>query len=124
MAKETPTQTVEAEDTSGYEEHYSDDGFWDKTKNYAKVAGESVLEPALKLYYAAQEPDTPGCAKASIYGALGYFISPIDALPDITPLVGYTDDMAVLLAAVAVTAAHITPKVSEKARETMKRWFG
>lgn len=62
---------------------YSDDGFWEKAKDYAKVAGENVLEPALKMYYAALDAETPAWAKAAIVGALGYFISPIDAIPDV-----------------------------------------
>lgn len=64
---------------------YSDDGFWDKVKGYAKVAGENVLEPALKMYYAALDSDTPIWAKTAIFTALGYFISPIDAIPDLIP---------------------------------------
>ena len=71
-----------------YENQFSEDGFWDKTKNFAKSAGETVLEPALKLYYSAKDSDTPTWAKTTVYGALGYFVSPIDAIPDIAPVVG------------------------------------
>jgi uncharacterized membrane protein YkvA (DUF1232 family) len=102
---------------------YSDDGFWNKVKDYAKVAGEAVLEPALKLYYAATDEDTPTWAKTVIFGALGYFISPIDAVADIVPFVGYTDDLGVLIAAAAATAAHIKEEHSVKAKETLKQWF-
>jgi uncharacterized membrane protein YkvA (DUF1232 family) len=55
--------------------------------------GREVIEKALWLYYAAQQPNTPLWAKTAIYGALGYFISPIDAIPDITPVIGYADDL-------------------------------
>ena len=102
---------------------YSDDSFWGKVKDYAKVAGEKVLEPALKLYYAACDEKTPTWAKGVAYGALGYFISPIDAIPDVAPLVGYSDDLGVLVAAVAAIAAHVNEKHAEKARETLKQWF-
>ncbi len=54
-----------------FESEFSDSGFWDKVKKYARSAGESVLQPALKLYYAAQDPETPVWAKTTIYGALG-----------------------------------------------------
>lgn len=106
-----------------YAQSYSDGGFWDKTKNYAKVAGEAVLEPALKLYYSATDDSTPVWAKTIIYGALGYFISPIDAIPDVMPVVGYTDDLGVLAAAVAATAAHIKDEHVKRAKETLKQWF-
>ena len=108
---------------SEFESAYSDSSFWDKVKKYAKTAGEAVLDPSLKLYYAAQDPETPTWAKATMYGALGYFISPIDAIPDITPIVGFSDDLGVLVAATAAVAAHIKKEHAEKAKETLKRWF-
>ena len=106
-----------------FSDAYSEDSFWSKVKGYAQVAGASVLEPALKLYYSANDPDTPTWAKTVIYGALGYFISPIDAIPDITPLLGYTDDLGLLIAAAATTAAHIKEEHTAKAKETLKQWF-
>lgn len=102
---------------------YSEDGFWEKIKVYAKVAGEGVLEPALKMYYAALDADTPAWAKATIIASLGYFISPVDAIPDIVPVVGYADDLGVLVAAVAATAAHIKDEHVKKAKETLAKWF-
>lgn len=102
---------------------YSDDSFWEKVKGYAKVAGENVLEPALKMYYAALDADTPAWAKVAIIGALGYFISPVDAIPDMIPVAGYADDLGVLTAALATTAAHIKDEHVRKAKETLARWF-
>lgn len=107
-----------------FEKKYSEKGFWNKIKKYALTAGKGVLEPALKLYYAAKDSDTPMWAKTTIYVALGYFISPIDAIPDITPVVGFTDDLGVLVAAVATVGAHIKEEHAEKARATLKQWFG
>lgn len=111
-------------DNKEYEKNYSDEGFWDKVTNYAKKAGKKVIELALKMYYAAQDDDTPAWAKATIYGALGYFIFPIDAVPDPTPVVGYADDTAVLSAAIAAVAVHIKNEHVEQAKEKMKQWFG
>lgn len=107
-----------------FENEFSDDGFWNKVKKFAKTAGEAVIEPALKLYYSAQDPDTPAWAKATIYSALGYFISPIDAIPDITPLIGYADDLGVLVAATAAVAVHIKEEHKKKAKEKLMQWFG
>ncbi len=108
---------------NSYKEAYSEDDFWSKVKKYAKVAGESVLEPALKMYYAAMDSDTPVWAKGIIFAALGYFISPVDAIPDITPVIGYTDDLGVLVAALAAVASHIKEEHTAKAKETLKQWF-
>ncbi|WP_338848234.1 DUF1232 domain-containing protein [Massilia sp. W12] len=107
-----------------YESAFSDTGFWDKVLRYAKTAGREVIEKALWLYYAAQEPKTPAWAKTVIYGALGYFIFPVDAVPDITPMVGYADDLGALAAAVATVAIHITDEVKAKAAKQLADWFG
>jgi uncharacterized membrane protein YkvA (DUF1232 family) len=108
----------------GFEKDFSDDGFWAKAAKFAKSAGAEVIEGALKLYYAAQTPETPKWAKAVIYGALGYFISPIDAIPDLIPAAGYTDDLGVLAAALATCAMYITDEVKAKAAHKMTAWFG
>ena len=56
-------------------------------------------------------------------GALAYFISPIDAIPDPIPVIGFTDDLGVLIGAVATIAMHITPKEKKKAKKKMDEWF-
>jgi uncharacterized membrane protein YkvA (DUF1232 family) len=107
----------EASDTK-----YSDESFWSKVKSNAKKLGEKVLEPALKMYYSAQDPDTPLWAKTTIYSALAYLISPVDAIPDALPG-GLVDDYGILLSAMAAVAAHIKPEHTEKAKATIKRWL-
>ena len=106
-----------------FENEYSEDGFWDKIKNFAKAAGKAVLRHALKLYYAAKDPDTPAWAKTAALGALGYFICPIDAIPDVTPFIGYSDDLGVLVAAVSTIAGHIKDEHVKMAEETLKKWL-
>lgn len=114
----------EQKNANAYEKEFSDDSFWDKVKNFAKSAGKDVIEKALWLYFAAQSPQTPIWAKTTIYSALGYFIFPIDAIPDIAPMVGYADDLGVLTAAIAAVAVHITEEVKEQAKQKLKDWFG
>lgn len=58
------------------QKEYTEESFWSKLTRYATSAGKEVVEKALLLYYAAQRPDTPMWAKATVYGALGYFILP------------------------------------------------
>lgn len=111
------------ENSEEYTKDFSEDGFWDKVTGYAKKAGKKVIEPSLKMYYAAQDPDTPVWAKTIIYGALGYFILPIDAIPDVAPVVGYTDDLTTIAAALAAVASNIKDEHAEKAAEKMKQWF-
>lgn len=113
-----------AENSDRFAKDFSDQGFWDKSLNFAKAAGKEVIDKALQLYYALQEPGTPAWEKAVIIGALGYFISPIDAIPDMTPVIGYVDDLGVLTMAVAAVAMHITDDVKAKASAKLAEWFG
>jgi uncharacterized membrane protein YkvA (DUF1232 family) len=111
-------------DHNEYEDAYSDNGFWEKLKKYALLAGREVVEKALLLYYAMQEEKAPAWAKATIAGALGYFIVPLDAIADLTPAVGYADDLGVLALAVAAVASYINEDVRKKAADKMRDWFG
>tara|TARA_R110001599_G_scaffold353795_2_gene597954 strand:+ start:104001 stop:104390 length:390 start_codon:yes stop_codon:yes gene_type:complete len=107
-----------------YEEAFSESGFWTKLKKYAKTAGREVVEKALLLFYAAQEEKAPRWAKATIAGALGYFIVPLDAIADFTPAVGYADDLGVLALAIAAVATYINEDVRSKTANRMSSWFG
>jgi len=104
--------------------HYSSASFWKKLRRQASACGRHVVEKALWLYYAAQRPETPRWAKAVIVGALGYLVFPADAVPDILPMAGYSDDLAVLTAAVATIVWHITPDVRQQAERKLRAWFG
>ncbi|MGF1769549.1 DUF1232 domain-containing protein [Enterovibrio makurazakiensis] len=106
-----------------YLDEYSEDSFWTKARNFAQKAGYDVLEKALKLYYSATDEDTPKWAKTTIFAALGYFITPIDAIPDLTPAVGFSDDLGVLVAAAAAVVMHVKTEHSEKASEKLDHWF-
>lgn len=103
---------------------FDDDSLWEKTRNFAKVAGREVIEKTLWLYYAAQAPNTPIWAKTVIYSALAYFIMPADAIPDIIPAVGYSDDLGALSAAVISVSMYIDDDVKEKAKKKCMDWFG
>ena len=107
-----------------FQKYYSEDSFWKKLLNFACTAGREVVEHALSLYYAAQETDTPAWAKTIIYGVLGYFIFPVDAIPDLIPGVGYGDDLGALAAALATVASHVTPEIKNRAKEKAAEWFG
>lgn len=111
-------------ESNGYGNEYTESGFKNKLIRYAQIAGREVVEKALWLYYASRSPETPAWAKTAIYGALGYFISIIDAVPDFTPIIGYADDLGVLVAALATVTAYVTPEVKTKASEKLRQWFG
>ena len=102
---------------------YNENSFWNKIKTVFKSAGREVIEKALWLYYAAQDPKVPLAAKTTIYTALAYVILPVDLIPDFLPM-GYTDDLGVLIAAVSTVSLYITEDVKQKANDTLRQWFG
>jgi len=106
------------------EEKFTEDSFWGKVKKYGKVAGYEVLEKGLTLYYTFNDPNTPPLAKGVIGGALGYFIFPLDALPDVVPVVGYADDLGVLAAAIYSVAKSITQEHKDSAKTKLISIFG
>lgn len=109
---------------SEFSKEYNDRSFWKKIKAFAGSAGKSVIEKALILYYCLIDRDTPAWAKTVIASALGYFILPADAIPDLIPAAGYSDDLGVLASALAMVALHIKSEHKEKAKEQLKIWFG
>ena len=110
--------------SEGYEKHYSEESFWQKLARFALSAGRSVVEMALQLFYTATAPDTPMHIKAICLAPLGYFILPLDAIPDLIPGVGYSDDLGVLALALAAVAVHVTPEIKKRARRKADEWFG
>ena len=99
-------------------------GFWQKLRGFAKIAGKEVIEKALILLYTAQRPETPLWAKTVIYSALAYFILPTDIVPDFVPVTGYADDLATLVTALGAVSMCITPDVKNMAKQKVNDWFG
>ena len=81
--------------------------FWDKLK---RVAGRlPFVDDLVAAYYCSMDADTPLKVRATLLGALAYFILPIDIVPDFIAGIGYGDDAAVLAAAISLVSAHIRP---------------
>lgn len=106
-----------------YIKRFSVSKFWDKIQQYARQAGIKTIYAALLLFYAYQRKDTPYWAKNIILGALGYFLSPIDAIPDLSPIIGYTDDIGVLTFGLVTIAAYVNEEVRNQARGRLSKWF-
>jgi uncharacterized membrane protein YkvA (DUF1232 family) len=107
-----------------YSSLFSENILLKKIQRFAKQAGLKVVYSVLLLYYAYRRNDTPIWAKRIIIGVLGYFISPIDALPDLTPILGYTDDLGVLSFGLVTIAAYVNDGVRINARKKLQQWFG
>lgn len=106
-----------------YSKYYSEESLWEKIKNFSKAAGAKVVYAVLLLYYAMIDSKVSLKTKIFIAAALGYFILPTDAIFDLTPIIGYSDDLGVLLFALKQISSAITTEVKENARKKIAEWF-
>jgi len=93
--------------------------FWIKLKQV--VAKLPFTEDLLAAYYCAFDRETPRHVQAALLGAIAYFVLPFDFIPDMMPVLGFTDDAAVLATAIRLVAAHIKVEHREAARAALKR---
>ncbi len=93
--------------------------FWRTAKKAARHI--PFMEDVVAAYYCALDSNTPLKAKGILLAALGYFVLPTDAIPDFIFGLGFTDDVAVLTAAIAAVRAHITPAHRLAAREALAK---
>ncbi len=93
--------------------------FWIKLKKVA--ARLPFTEDLLAAYYCAFDKQTPRHVQAALLGAIAYFILPFDFIPDVMPVLGFTDDAAILATAIRMVATHITEDHREAARAALKR---
>ena len=85
------------------------------------VAQLPFAEDLLAAYYCAFDKETPRHVQAALLGAVAYFILPFDFIPDMLPLLGFTDDAAVLATAIRLVAGHITQEHRDAARAALRR---
>ena len=111
-------------DMDDYAKNYSEDSLWDKVRDNVSAIGLTVIYKAFQLYYVAQSDACPMKVKAGIIGALGYLISPIDLIPDLIPVVGYTDDAAAIAFALTAAQMYITDEIKQQAKDRMREIFG
>jgi uncharacterized membrane protein YkvA (DUF1232 family) len=95
------------------------DGFFPKLARV--LAHVPLAEELVAAYYCAFDPATPLRAKGILLGALAYFILPFDVIPDMVLGLGFTDDMAVLLAAFNTVRTHVTQAHRDRARQALDR---
>lgn len=71
---------------------------------------------ALSVWWCARDPATPTAAKGMMMAALAYFVLPTDAIPDVLPALGLTDDAAVIAAVIAIVGKNLKPRHKDAAK--------
>jgi uncharacterized membrane protein YkvA (DUF1232 family) len=103
----------------GEHERTVNQGFWPKlTRSLSYLPFADKIAAA---YYCAMDPATPFKVRATLLGALAYFILPFDLIPDVILGLGFTDDMAVLVTAFTLIRNHISQEHLDRGRETVER---
>jgi uncharacterized membrane protein YkvA (DUF1232 family) len=114
----TPTGVAIADDAAmAREKSRVRRAFWPKFWRFA--ARLPFAEDLVAAYFCAFDRDTPRHVQVALIGALAYFVLPFDFIPDMMPLIGFTDDAAVLATAIKLVAAHIGPQHREAARRVL-----
>ena len=106
-----------------YKDNFSTKAFAEKISKIAKRAGSKLVYAAVILYYSLQSKSVSMKDKALILGALGYLISPLDAIPDAFPILGLGDDLAVLTFALKKIWDNVSDEMREKAQSKLSKWF-
>lgn len=109
---------------SKYANYYNKEDAESFIKKYARKLGETSLVTFYKLWFTLMDGKTSTRTKTLILAALGYAACPVDAIPDIIPMLGLSDDAAVLAATVVSVASDITPETTKKAEKKAKEVFG
>jgi uncharacterized membrane protein YkvA (DUF1232 family) len=113
----------DAQTLEKYTQYYSNDNLWSKIKKHYKNIGNKLIKLVVVLFYTLRDDDTPAWAKTIILGALGYFILPLDVIPDFIPIVGFTDDFATIVLALAAVTLHIKDEHKDKATTILSKLF-
>ena len=123
MESEQPNFKTPPEDIEKYEKHFSKQQFIEKIKKTAKDVGIKGIYLALILYYTVDSPTISLKDKIIIYSCLGYFICPIDIIPDFFPFMGFIDDVAILTWCFYKVKVNVTEAIKEKAKTKLTTWF-
>ena len=97
-------------------------GFWPKMRKLATKV--PFAADALSLWWCARDPTTPTAAKGMMLAALAYFVLPTDAIPDVLPAIGFTDDAAVIAALIAIVGKNLKAIHKDQAKTFLAKLGG
>ena len=106
-----------------YADNYSEENLLHKISKFGAHIGLELLYKVAQLWCVLQKPEVPAKDKALIMGALGYLIAPLDFVPDITPVLGYSDDLVAITFALLKVQGYIDEEVDAKAKELLAKVF-
>lgn len=124
MSEKFDESKINDETLKQYQDSYDEDGLLKKMGGNFKKIGLELMYKAAQLYYVLKKDEVPASVKVVIMGALGYLISPIDFIPDMIPVLGYTDDAAAIAYALWQAQQYVDEDVKKESRVMLAKWFG
>lgn len=122
MAVWVMLKEMKPKDFSRYTEHFSELSFREKLQRVGEMLSDTILLPLLQIYYIYRSSEVPLKGKIYIMGALGYFILPMDFLPDFLPaLFGFSDDVIVIGIVMKQVERYLTPEIDAQARAAVAK---
>lgn len=106
-----------------YAYNYSEESLLQKISKFGAHIGLELLYKVAQLWCVLQKPEVPAKDKALIMGALGYLITPLDFLPDLTPVLGYSDDLVAITFALLKVQGYIDDEVKAEAKALLAKVF-
>lgn len=106
-----------------YRKEYDRSRFIEKLSRVARYIGSKAVFSLLVMFYATLDKSIPFKARATLLAVLGYFVSPIDVIPDALPLLGFADDMAAVSFVLRQIWNNLNKETVSKARRRMRQWF-
>jgi uncharacterized membrane protein YkvA (DUF1232 family) len=104
-------------DNEKYTKEYDENKLWDKILHMPKNVSKEFTHKVVVLYVILTSQYTPLWVKLSIVAALGYFICPVDLIPDFIPFTGYLDDLAMLTFVIGEIAVYETVDVKARTKK-------
>ncbi len=96
------------------DQRFVEENLWNKIERTGKKI--SFAKDVIALFNYMRDPLVSWHRKSIVVAALIYFISPIDAIPDIAPLIGYLDDLGVITALLKFLGSELIPYYEAKYR--------
>lgn len=122
--KDFDKKKINEHELSKYADNYSEENLLHKISKFGAHIGLELLYKVAQLWCVLQKPEVPAKDKALIMGALGYLISPLDFLPDLTPVLGYSDDLVAITFALLKVQGYIDDEVKAEAKALLAKVFG
>lgn len=122
--KDFDKKKINENELSKYADNYSEENLLHKISKFGAHIGLELLYKVAQLWCVLQKPEVPAKEKALIMGALGYLISPLDFVPDLTPVLGYSDDLVAITFALLKVQGYIDDDVKAEAKALLARVFG